>query len=79
MNWLDILLGVILLLSLASSFRKGFSREIIGLVFSVVALFSGIWFYGSAGSFLLPYVSAPGVAHFCGFILVFLGDRKSVV
>ena len=73
MNWLDILLGVILLLSLASSFRKGFSREIIGLVFSVVALFSGIWFYGSAGSFLLPYVSAPGVAHFCGFILVFLG------
>ncbi|MEO7649417.1 MAG: CvpA family protein [Bryobacteraceae bacterium] len=73
MNWLDILLAVILLLSFASSFRKGFSREIIGLVFSVVALLAGIWFYGTAGSFLLPYVSSPGVAHFCGFILVFFG------
>lgn len=73
MNWLDILLALILLLSLASSVRKGFSREIIGLVFSVVALFTGIWFYGSAGSFLLPYVSSPGIAKFCGFILVFFG------
>jgi membrane protein required for colicin V production len=73
MNWLDILLAVVLALSLIGSFRKGFSREVIGLVFSVVALVAGTWFYGTAGSFLLPYVSSPGVANFCGFLLVFFG------
>ena len=32
MNWLDIVLLLILVASVATSFRKGFSREIIGLV-----------------------------------------------
>jgi membrane protein required for colicin V production len=32
-----------------------------------------IWFYGSAGAILLPYVSSPGIANFCGFLVVFVG------
>src|SRR5207244_11960422 len=43
------------------------------LISVIVALFCGLWFYGSAGSFLLPYVSSKDVANFCGFILIFCG------
>jgi membrane protein required for colicin V production len=70
MNWLDIVLLLILAASLVTSFRKGFSREVIGLVSAVLALLLGIWFYGTAGAFLLPYVSSPMLANLLGFFLV---------
>lgn len=73
MNWLDVLLLIILIGSVVTSFRKGLSRELIGLVSVVVALLLGIWFYGSAGSYLTPYVSSHAAANFGGFLLVFCG------
>jgi membrane protein required for colicin V production len=73
MSWLDIVLALILAASVARSFRKGLSREVIGLVSVVLALVLGIWFYGTAGAFLLPYVSSRAAAHFAGFCLVFCG------
>ena len=73
MNWLDVLLLLILVWSLAVSFARGFSREAIGLVSAVVGLFAGLWFYGPAGAFLQPYVSSRNIANFCGFAIVFLG------
>jgi membrane protein required for colicin V production len=73
MNWLDIVLLLVLAASVVTSFRKGFTREAIGLVSVTVALAAGTWFYGTAGAFLLPYVSSPTVAHFAGFFLIFFG------
>jgi membrane protein required for colicin V production len=73
MNWLDIVLFLILLLSTVSAFRKGFSREVIGIAAAIIGLIGGIWFYGLAGSFLLPYVSSPQIANFIGFFIVFMG------
>ena len=73
MNWLDWVLLLLLAVSIISSFRKGFSRELIGLIAVVVALVCGVWFYGAAGAFLLPYVSTKELAHFCGFLLIFIG------
>jgi membrane protein required for colicin V production len=73
MNWLDVLLALLLAVSVIASFRKGLSREIIGLVSVLLALLLGIWFYGTAGSFLLPYLSSRRMAMFAGFVLVFLG------
>lgn len=73
MNWLDFVLLILLAVSIVASFRKGFSRELIGLISVIVALFCGLWFYGPAGEFLLPYVSSKEVAHFCGFLLIFVG------
>jgi membrane protein required for colicin V production len=32
-----------------------------------------MWFYGLAGSFLIPYVSSPRVANLLGFLLVVFG------
>jgi membrane protein required for colicin V production len=73
MNWLDILLLLILIGSILASYRKGFSREVIGLVTVVLALVAGAWFYGMAGAFLIPYVSSRSVANLIGFFLVFIG------
>jgi membrane protein required for colicin V production len=73
MNWLDFVLLFLVAGSVIASFRQGFSRELIGLITMVVALFCGLWFYGSAGTFLLPYFSSKGLANFCGFVLVFVG------
>lgn len=71
MNWLDILLLVILAWCVFSSFRKGLTREIIGLASVVLALLLGIWFYGSAGALVAPYVSSRSVANLAGFLMVF--------
>ncbi len=73
MNWLDYFLLTILLVSAVMSARKGFSREVIGLAAALFALVSGMWFYGLAGSFLLPYVSSARVANLLGFLLVVFG------
>jgi membrane protein required for colicin V production len=73
MNWLDAVLLVILAVSVLTSFRKGLSREVIGLIAVILALILGIWFYGIAGSLMLPYVSSRSVANLTGFFLVFLG------
>jgi membrane protein required for colicin V production len=71
MNWLDIVLLIILAGSVLASFRKGLTREVIGLATVVAALLLGSWFYGMAGAFLLPYVSSRGAANLVGFFLVF--------
>jgi membrane protein required for colicin V production len=73
MNWLDVVLLVILAASVFTSFRKGLSREIIGMVAVVAALLLGSWFYGTAGALFTPYLSSPAAAHFAGFVLVFCG------
>lgn len=73
MNWLDAVLLVILAVSVLTSFRKGLSREVIGLVAVILALVFGIWFYGTAGSLVLPYLSSRAAANFAGFLLVFFG------
>ena len=70
MNWLDLVFIAVLLFSTVRSFRKGFSREIVGLVASLAALVLAMWFYGIVGSYVAPYVSSLGVANMIGFVLV---------
>ncbi len=73
MNWLDVVLLLILAGSVVTSFRKGFSREIIGMVSVVLAILLGVWFYGVAGALFAPYLSSPAAAHLAGFVVVFCG------
>ncbi|MGD0772542.1 MAG: CvpA family protein [Candidatus Solibacter sp.] len=73
MNWLDIVLAIILAASVAAGFRRGLSRQIIGLVSVVLALLLGIWFYGNVGYYLLPYASSRTLANAGGFAVVFCG------
>lgn len=73
MNWLDVVLLILMLLSVVAAFRKGLTREIVGLISCLAALVLGAWFYGMVGGVLEPYVSSRGVANFCGFLIVFCG------
>jgi membrane protein required for colicin V production len=72
-NWLDCVLALILLASGVAGLRRGFSRQIIGLISVVLALLLGIWFYGTAGYYLLPYTSTRTLANAGGFAVVFCG------
>jgi membrane protein required for colicin V production len=69
-NWLDYLLLGILLFSVIQSFRRGFSREIIGLAAMFFAFVLAMWFYGLAGSLVTPWVSSVRTANMIGFFLV---------
>jgi len=67
MNWLDIIVLLIVAASVFTSFRKGLSREIIGLVSVVLAILLGVWFYGTAAGYLSPYLSSRAAANLAGF------------
>jgi membrane protein required for colicin V production len=71
MNWLDIVLLLIVAASVLASFRKGLSREIIGLASVFLGLLLGIWFYGTAAIYLQPYFNSRLSADLAGFFLVF--------
>jgi len=72
-NWLDFVLGLILLVSFLGGVVKGFARVGIGLLATVAGVVLGLWFYGVAGAFLEPYLSSRALANFAGFFIVFLG------
>ena len=71
MNWLDAVLAIIVVVSVAASFRKGLSREIIGLASVVLGLVLGCWFYGNVAAYLTRYLSSRALANFAGFLIVF--------
>ena len=65
MNWLDIVLLLILAWSIATSFRRGLTREVLGLASVVAALLLALWFYGTAGGVPgaipeFPFAGEPG-------------------
>jgi membrane protein required for colicin V production len=70
-NWLDYLLAAVVAASAVAGFAKGFARTGIALAAAASGLICGIWFYGTAGASLRPYVSSPAIANFIGFWIVF--------
>lgn len=71
LNWLDIVLIIIFGASVAEGVVKGFARVGIGFAAAILGVILGIWFYGAAGYYLLPYVSSEGIANLIGFFVVF--------
>ena len=71
MNWLDLVLGAILAVSIAAGFTRGFTRTVIGLTAFVFGLLLSCWLYGSVGGIFLDYVSHRAIANFLGFITVY--------
>ncbi len=71
MNWFDFVLILIFAVSVVSGMVKGFAKLVVGLAATILGLLLALWFYGTAGSFLLPYVSHRGVANFVGFLAIF--------
>lgn len=73
MNALDVILAGILLISVITALFRGFTRLVIGLGAAVFGVVAGIWGYGIAGSFFMPYMASRALANFCGFLVVFFG------
>lgn len=72
MNWLDIVLGIVLVGSTAAGIATGLARSVIGIVSAILAVILATWFYGAAGSMFADYVSSKSVSNFLGFVIVFL-------
>ncbi len=73
MNLLDLVFGVILLISVFSGFRKGFARIGIGLAATILAFLLAALYYLEAGRPLREYTSSVGVANFLGYLGIFTG------
>lgn len=73
MNWLDFVLGLIVLLSVIGGLRAGLIREVMGLVALVLGLLCGLWFYGLPAAWVAPYFSSKQLANGLGFFLIFGG------
>ena len=61
MNWLDIVLGAILLFSGIAALRNGLTREIVRIVALVVGVMGALWFY-DALALELTFITNPAVA-----------------
>jgi len=70
-NWLDLVLGLILIVSIAAGFSRGFTRTILGLGAFIFGLLLACWLYGSVGSIYSDYVSHRTIANFLGFVSVY--------
>ncbi|MFN7920716.1 MAG: CvpA family protein [Bryobacteraceae bacterium] len=73
MNWLDIVLSIILLLSTIAGLRKGFVRTVVGFVSTFLGILLAVWFYEPAGAMFREYASHPFVANAIGFGAVLVG------
>jgi membrane protein required for colicin V production len=71
-NWLDIILGLILLFAIIGGLRKGLARTGIGFAAVIVGLLCGFWLYDSAGRFLGGFIHSRTLANLLGFLAVFL-------
>jgi membrane protein required for colicin V production len=72
-NWLDLLLGVIILASVAAGIAKGLARAGLEFTATVLGLFCGLWFYGVAGAYVTPLIKSRHIANLIGFFMIFFG------
>jgi membrane protein required for colicin V production len=69
MNWADITIICIIVLSAVLSLFRGFVREVLSLVAWVVAFWAAMAFWGQFAAMLAPYIAI----EFARMVLAFLG------
>lgn len=72
MNWLDIVLGAILLFSGIAALRNGLTREIIRIIALVVGVMGALWFHDTLAP-QLTFISSPALAKFSAFLGILFG------
>ncbi|MGE5569129.1 MAG: CvpA family protein [Rhodospirillales bacterium] len=72
MNWLDIVLGILILISVVSGIKRGLARAAIGFGAVILGLFCALWFYGLLGAHL-RFAGSRNVANLIAFFVIFLG------
>jgi membrane protein required for colicin V production len=71
MNWFDLALAGVVLVSVITGMAKGFGRSAVGFLAFCLAIGCGLWFYGPFGFWLRAYIHPPATANGVGFVLVF--------
>jgi membrane protein required for colicin V production len=73
LNWFDIVLLLMILVSAITGFRTGFARVVIGLVATVAGVLAGFWCYQVVAGQLIGWTHLnPRLANVFGFVIVFV-------
>ena len=72
MSLLDWILIVILVYSIITSWFKGFTREVLGIITVVAGILLASWFYRSVAGLFKDVVRTENFALFLGFSVIFL-------
>ncbi len=71
-NWLDILIAFVMIVSVVSAIVKGLAAEVVSLAALVIGFLAALWWYPIPAQCLEPYTSKPAVASFVGFLLILI-------
>jgi membrane protein required for colicin V production len=71
-NWLDILLLLILAVAFVLGVIKGLIRQVVGILAVIVGLILAMAFYPAAASAVSTLIKNENVAHFAGFLTIFV-------
>ncbi len=74
MNWLDIVIGVVLIASMLGAFRNGLSREVVRMAALMAGIVGGLWYYGPLSVLLQPYIDNRRLAEFAAFMIFLVGS-----
>ena len=69
MNWLDIVIAVVLIVSIVGAFFNGLSREVVRLVALAAGIVGGLWYYEPLSVHLEPHVGHRPLAEFAAFLI----------
>jgi membrane protein required for colicin V production len=73
LNWLDIVLGAVLLFSGFAALRNGLTREIVRIVALAVGVMGALWFYDGLAA-ELTFITSPALAKFSAFLGILFGS-----
>ena len=71
-NLLDVIFIIITFLSILIGILRGFVKEILSIIFLILAVVLSILYYKNAGDILKGYINNTEVANFMGFISIFI-------
>ena len=75
MNWLDIVIGAILVFSILGALKSGLTREVVRLVALLIGIFGGMWWHKDVAAALYqPHIADERVAAFAGFATILIGS-----
>jgi membrane protein required for colicin V production len=72
MNWADVAIVVVILLSVLLAAAQGFFFEMFSLAGTVVGYLLAAWGYTRVAPLIEPYVKTPWIANMAGFLVIFL-------
>lgn len=72
MNWIDFVIGAILLFSGLAALRNGITREIIRLTALSIGVVASFWFYDRL-AVELTFIDSPALAKFVAFLIILIG------